>query len=178
MLTDRLRRLAEELSRHDPESANRLVTARTEEEFLTSICRLFNLSLALAHTDDSSRDRNKSPGEIAQFITSNLHKGMTLKILAQFLGCSEKYCSALFYSMMGESFSRYLKRQRIDTAVTLLKHTDKPISDIASTLGFSDQFSFSHFFKRATGRSPRDIRADRARPHPRRISVRTSRKPE
>lgn len=94
-------------------------------------------------------------------MSSNLHKGLTLKLLAQFLGYSEKYCSDLFQSTMGESFSGYLKRRRTDTASSLLTTTDKSVAEIAAALGFSDQFSFSHFFKRSTGRSPHEFRTDR-----------------
>jgi len=161
---DRLRDLITELRRHAPQWADRLSHAQTEHEILAVVCKLFDLSSALAPAQGSTPDQQDLSGKIAQFISDNLHKGLTLKLLAQFLGYSEKYCSDLFRLTMGESFSRYLKRQRTDAAVTLLKNTDKSIADIASSLGFSDQFSFSHFFKRATGRSPRDFRPTAARP--------------
>jgi AraC-like DNA-binding protein len=161
---DRLRDLIAELGRYAPQWADRLSRAQTEHELLEVVCKLFDLSHALTPAHDSVLDQEDLARKIAQFISNNLHKGLTLKLLAQFLGYSEKYCSDLFRLTMGESFTRYLKRQRTDTAVTMLKHTDKPIADIASALGFSDQFSFSHFFKRATGLSPRDFRPTLVRP--------------
>lgn len=160
---DRLRDLITELRRHAPQWAERLSHAQTEHEILAVVCKLFDLSYALAPAQASTPDQQGLSRKIAQFISDNLHRGLTLKLLAEFLGYSEKYCSDLFRSTMGESFTRYLKRERTDTAVTLLQNTDKPIADIASSLGFSDQFSFSHFFKRATGRSPRDFRPSHAR---------------
>lgn len=162
--SDRLRDLITELRCHAPQWADRLSRAQTEHEILAVVCKLFDLSYALTPAQSSTPDQQDLSRKIAQFMSSNLHKGLTLKILAQFLGYSEKYCSELFRLTMGEPFTRYLKRQRIETAVTLLKNTDKSIADIASTLGFSDQFSFSHFLKRATGRSPRDFRPTLARP--------------
>lgn len=161
---DRLRDLITELRRHAPRWADRLSHAQTEHEILAVICKLFDLSYALTPAQNSTPDQQDFSRKIAQFISDNLHKGLTLKLLAQFLGYSEKYCSDLFRLTMGESFTSYLKRQRTDTAVTLLENTDKSVADIASALGFSDQFSFSHFFKRATGRSPRDFRLTLARP--------------
>ncbi|MDT7040747.1 AraC family transcriptional regulator [Candidatus Nitronereus thalassa] len=96
--------------------------------------------------------------QIEVFISTNLHKGLTLKELSKFLGYSEKYCSELFQVKMGEAFSSYLKRHRLEKAKVLLEEGFAPIADIAERLGFQDQFAFSHFFKKATGHSPRKYR--------------------
>ena len=160
LLPDRLRDLTTELSRHAPKSADRLLRAKTEREFLEIVRELFNLSSTLTPDHYSLIHPDGLSKQITTFINSNLHKGLTLKLLAQFLGYSEKYCSDLFQSTMGESFSRYLKRRRTDAATSLLTTTDKSVAEIAATLGFSDSFSFSHFFKRSTGRSPREFRTN------------------
>ncbi len=171
ILPDRLRDLTVELCRHAPESADRLARAKTEREFLKEICELFNLATVLTPEHYSLLRPEGLSNQITEFISSNLHKGLTLKLLAQFLGYSEKYCSDLFQSTMGESFSGYLKRRRTDTASLLLTTTNKSVADIAATLGFSDPFSFSHFFKRSTGLSPREFRTDRDQRRPRQTSA-------
>ena len=175
ILPDRLRDLTTELRRHAPESADRLARAKTEHEFLEVVCKLFNLTSALTPDHYSLLRPGGLSKQITVFISSNLHKGLTLKLLAQFLGYSEKYCSDLFQSTMGESFSGYLKRRRTDTASSLLATTDKSVAEIAAVLGFSDQFSFSHFFKRSTGRSPREFRADRGQRRPPKTNASSSR---
>lgn len=159
----RLWTLTAGLRRQAPSWANRLSSAKTDDELLKIVCQLFNLSIALTHSRSSSLNRKDLSKDIDEFVGRNLHKGLTLKVLAQFLGYSEKYCSDLFHSTMGESFSGYLKRRRTAAAATLLTTTEKSIVEIAAALGFSDQFAFSHFFKRATGRSPRDFRVAHAR---------------
>jgi AraC-like DNA-binding protein len=164
--TDRLRCLIEELYQHDPHAADQLSNARTEQEFLSSVCRLFDLSRALSFSLGASRGRTDLADAIAHFMSRNLHRGPTLETLAQFLGYSEKYCSDLFRSTMRESFSGYLKRRRTERATTLLITTDQSVAEIASVLGFSDQFTFSHFFKRSLGQSPRAFRATRTRRRP------------
>ena len=95
---------------------------------------------------------------IEVFINTNLHKGLTLKELSKFLGYSEKYCSELFQVKMGEAFSIYLKRHRLEKAKVLLEEGSAPLAGIAESLGFQDQFAFSHFFKKATGHSPSKYR--------------------
>lgn len=175
ILPDRLRNLTAELCRHAPESADRLARAKTEREFLKAVCELFNLATILTPEHYSLLRPEGLSKQITEFISSNLHKGLTLKLLAQFLGYSEKYCSDLFQSTMGESFSGYLKRRRTDTASLLLTTTDKSVADIAAALGFSDPFSFSHFFKRSTGLSPSEFRTDRGQPRPLQTSASSDR---
>jgi AraC-like DNA-binding protein len=172
----RLQNLAAELRRQAPQWAARLASAKTDQELMEVVCKLFDLSVALSSSRNASRTRKDLSHTITQFIGSNLHKGLTLKILAQFLGYSEKYCSGLFQSAMGEPFSRYLRRRRANAAAVLLRTTDTPIVEIASALGFSDQFAFSHFFKRATGRSPSDFRVAHARRRSLRIHLSPPRK--
>lgn len=105
---------------------------------------------------------------IRAFMIDNLHRGLTLKHLSVFLGYSEKYCSELFLKIMGEPFSRWRERLRVHEARRLLATTATSMTDIAESLGFSDQFSFSHFFKKAVGCSPRMFRTRSVNPaHPR-----------
>jgi len=46
----------------------------------------------------------------------------------------------------------------VETATLLLTSTDLPISKIADTLGFDNQFYFSNFFKKQTGMVPSSYR--------------------
>lgn len=98
------------------------------------------------------------PDQIHEFVTNHLHEGLTLKELSEFLGYSEKYCSDFFILHMGEPFSVYLKGLRLQTAKLLLKNSEHNLTEIAHAIGFQDQFSFSRFFKKATGISPRQFR--------------------
>lgn len=91
-------------------------------------------------------------------MAANLHQRPTLKDLAAFLGYSEKYCSEFFKAMMGEPFSQYGKRLRLEKAQRLLMEGQATLAVIAESLGFSDQFAFSHFFKRAIGYAPSQFR--------------------
>lgn len=160
-LPDRIRMLAAELRRQAPRWADRLSAVTSEQELLDVVAQLFNLSHAVGPAEivpDAALSTR-----ISAFMRTNLHKGLTLKVLARFLGYSEKYCSDLFHATMGESFSEHLKRRRLETAMALLTTTDKRMAEIATATGFSDQFAFSHFFKRATGQSPVQFRSRQRR---------------
>jgi len=159
---DRLHIFASELRVQSPQWADRLDQVRTEQDLGDLICALFNLSHSIL-PDRQSAPTSALPARISNFVSENLHHGVTLKVLANFLGYSEKYCSDLFCRIMGEPFSQYLRRQRVERAQALLLTTGQTLAEIASALGFSDQFAFSHFFKRATGQSPMAIRLAIAR---------------
>ena len=162
--TDRLRTLSSELRAQSPQWADRLEQATTEQDLRNLVCDLFNLSHALPSQRESANEAHTPSERITRFINENLHRGLTLKVLANFLGYSEKYCSDLFYRIMGESFSGYMRRHRVERAQSLLTTTAQTLAEVATAVGFSDQFAFSHFFKRATGRSPREIRSRQTGP--------------
>lgn len=155
---DRLRALASELRGQSPMWADRLEQVRTEQELRELVCDLFNLSHTLHPHHRTPSAPQRLSARITAFISDNLHRGMSLKVLANFLGYSEKYCSDLFVRIMGEPFSTYLRRYRIERGSTLLRTSGHTLAEIAASLGFSDQFAFSHFFKRATGHSPLELR--------------------
>lgn len=83
---------------------------------------------------------------------------LTLKELSTLLGYSEKYASEIFRKYMGISFSEYLKQLHLAKATKLLNDRNLTIAQIAESVGFSDAFAFSHFFKRTIGCSPSEFR--------------------
>ena len=134
------------------DSRSKALALRTFDELLTQVLTSFKGPESL-------------PVRIQLFIASNLHKGLTLQDLSDFLGYSEKYCSELFHAQMGETFSVYLKRVRIERAKRYLEDDTVSLTTIADSLGFKDQFAFSHFFKKATGHSPRHYRTQYVHPN-------------
>lgn len=163
-LPDRLFELAAELRPQAPQWADRLAAVTSEQELLQIVADLLNLRHALTSSRKPAASPSALSTRISAFMGANLHKGVTLKLLARFLGYSEKYCSDLFQATMGETFSEHLRRRRLETAIALLTTTDRAVADIATATGFSDQFAFSHFFKRATGHSPVQFRSRQRRP--------------
>ncbi len=160
----RLEALSSELRPHAPHWADRISQARSKQDLLNLVCLLFNLENSLEQERETPPAGDALSETIARYISKNLNRGITLKILARFLGYSEKYSSGLFHRVMGESFSGYVKRQRVEQAGMLLATTGHTVSEIAVALGFRNQIAFSHFFKRATGHSPLGFRAQQHRP--------------
>ncbi|HJU03637.1 MAG TPA: AraC family transcriptional regulator [Nitrospiraceae bacterium] len=152
-----------EIRTHSLQWAEQLAVAGTRTELEEVVSRLANdVRFFKELIDEVGEDATRPPNDLAKgihrFMITNLHRGLTLKELAKFLGYSEKYCSELFQIHMGQRFSQYLRHLRLDEARRLLEIGDLPLAHIAQRLGFSDQFAFSHFFKRALGYSPKQFR--------------------
>lgn len=75
--------------------------------------------------------------------------------------------AARFSEIVGQPAMHYLTEIRMQMAVDLLHRGDRTIADIASTVGYESDASFSRTFKRHTGTSPRELRrAGYTRPGP------------
>ncbi|EJL72698.1 helix-turn-helix domain-containing protein [Chryseobacterium populi] len=69
-----------------------------------------------------------------------------------------RHLSSVIKSITGKSAGQIIALIVINEARVLLNSSKKPVSEISSILGFSDQYSFSHFFKKHLGMSPSQYR--------------------
>jgi AraC family transcriptional regulator len=69
----------------------------------------------------------------------------------------------LFADQMGETPGEYLRRIRLETAATRLRWTRDDVGQIAATVGYASQPSFTQAFARRYGMSPARFRRDRER---------------
>jgi len=88
------------------------------------------------------------------FIWKNLARKVSLGEIAKAVGLSAPYFSTVFKEEMGENFSSYINRLRVEKAATLLTETVTPIKAVAKFCGFEDQSWFSKIFKHYTGITP------------------------
>ncbi len=153
---DHLEKLIEELRCLARERTHVKIGTNPVEERSSFICKI--LQDLLSGLKDTRAFSYSTAQQIHTFMISHLHQGLTLKDISLFLGYSEKYCSQLFHTVIGESFRFHLKTLRIERAKFLLQEGHANLREIATALGFSDQFAFSHFFKNAVGCSPSSFR--------------------
>ena len=88
------------------------------------------------------------------FIWKNLARKVSLEEIAKAVGLSPPYFSTVFKEEMGENFSSYINRLRVEKAATLLTETGTPIKTVAKFCGFEDQSWFSKIFKHYIGITP------------------------
>ena len=93
------------------------------------------------------------------YIKENFNGKISLKDIAKVAGFSVPYFSTIFKEEMGENFSSYINRLRVEKASCMLTETNFPMSAISGACGFEDQSWFSKIFKIYTGMSPGKFRS-------------------
>ena len=92
------------------------------------------------------------------YVETHLHEQITVQQMAEVAGYHSSYFTKQFQTHMGISPGQFILQKKVETATLLLTSTDLPISKIADTLGFDNQFYFSNFFKKQTGMAPSSYR--------------------
>ena len=92
------------------------------------------------------------------YIDSNYtDEDISLNKVAENVGLTPTYLSALFKKETKQNFTDYVTVLRITRAKELLCCTNKLISEIAYEVGFRDYRYFSQIFKKQTGMTPRQF---------------------
>lgn len=84
--------------------------------------------------------------------------GASFSTLADQLHVSPRQLHRIITQKYGINYRDKMKEIRIEIATDFLCNTDKSIAQIAEIMGYSDTSSFSNFMKKATGKSPQQIR--------------------
>ncbi len=92
------------------------------------------------------------------YIEHHLDEKLDLDVLAAQAGYSKYHLSRLFTQLTEMSLCRYVQRRRLTEAARRLAETEKPILDIALSVGYETQAAFSGSFKKCYGCSPRSYR--------------------
>ena len=96
---------------------------------------------------------------ICAYMEKNLSGDNSIVAICGHFGISQPYLSKIFKKHKGCTYNEYLTNYKIERAKTLLAQKDAYlIGEIASALGYSDQFYFSKVFKSSVGCTPREYR--------------------
>ena len=79
---------------------------------------------------------------------------LSLTEIAIQFGRSESYVSVRVKEILGESFSGYLEKLRVNTAKELLEKDNISIKEIAEMVGYNSASAFGRAYKRVTGITP------------------------
>src|ERR1700749_5097824 len=93
------------------------------------------------------------------FADSRYAEPIGIDDMAAAAGLSRAHFSREFSRTFGESPKAYLMTRRLESAATLLRNTDRPVSEICLDVGLVGLGSFTGSFKRHFGKTPTDYRA-------------------
>lgn len=98
-------------------------------------------------------------------VSSNLDPAFSsLTDLIEKTGYSHGYICRKFKEYFGCTLIQYINRQKMAYSATLLLNTSLSVSDIAQTLGYSNQSNYINSFKKEYGTSPLNWRKNNLEP--------------
>lgn len=109
--------------------------------------------------DTSGKELQKSRVQrLISYIDENYRQKITLAMLAEKEGISTTYLSHFFRKNFGMSFQEYLKNQRLEKALVLLRDKNISMVDICMNCGFSDRRYLEDACQKAFGCSVAEYR--------------------
>ena len=91
---------------------------------------------------------------VIKYVKENYSRDITLNEIANNLYFTPNYLSSLFSRGMGESFSNYITRYRIQKAKELLESGKYKVYEIGEMVGYKNPDYFSKVFKELVGFTP------------------------
>ena len=103
-----------------------------------------------------SKDKKMCPliKQILNYIHTNYHMEISLKILSYMFNTNASYIGRLFKIETGALFTDYINNIRIEKAQEMLANGSFKVNDIIEKVGYTNKSHFFRVFKKITGVSP------------------------
>ncbi len=123
-------------------------------EMLIGIVR----GLAADGVEDGRREPSDQVRRALQWIEANLTEIEEVGQVASAAGLCVSSLRRRFVEELGESPSACVTRLRVERAKRLLRETDRPVTEVAVSLGFGTSSHFGLVFRRISGQTPSNFR--------------------
>ena len=139
-----------------PELSNSQLTFNLTAALLWSIDTLHN---RYASTIQSSLSREqKLFADFLQLVSKHTPLERNIDFYASNLFLSTRYMSHLIKKHSGKSAKEWIDEATILKIKTALRHTDKPVNQIAEEMGFNSPSFFCKYFRNLTSKTPLEYR--------------------
>ncbi|MFO7585273.1 MAG: substrate-binding domain-containing protein [Anaerolineales bacterium] len=122
---------------------------------------LFSVEETLGHIEKALARKRKLGSEAQRlvrqamaYVHEHYAEPISREDIARHLGMSSDYLTHCFRAELGMTLIAYINRYRVTQAKTLLAESNKSLTEIAMSVGFSDNGYFSRVFRRQVGVSP------------------------
>lgn len=115
-------------------------------------------TLLIRRLKESGHSIDEVREKIESYVEEHLFGKISLSDIASDCFYNPSYFSRKFKSCFGKNLSDYVKERRILRAAELLSGTDRSVSDIAESCGFSDKTQFYKLFRAEFGKTPAEYR--------------------
>ena len=137
-----------------------------DEEDAEELLERLSLHLSKRHGPQESAQEapslhsNQQFNRLLQHVDQHVYEPLNLEQLASAFFLSANYCSQLFKSVTGKTFSNYVRDKRIERAKELLAGSGMSVTDVAAAVGYDDLHYFTRIFAGQVGVPPRKYRAE------------------
>jgi AraC-like DNA-binding protein len=146
----------------DVEETYQLIDAYVQEcERVASVEAITALQYNMLIDFTSRVAENKIPAGISadihaciQFISNHTNEPIGIDEVAAHIGKSRAYLTPKFKKETGKTVNTFILDKKLAVSKSLLKHTNKALSDIACFLSFSSQAYYQKLFKQKYGETP------------------------
>lgn len=150
-----LQQLHEEFARPDSPGRNQMIRIKLCEAMLLFVrAGKTTLAPAAEKTEEALK-----LSRLLQYVHLHFSETLTLDHLAQKFCYSVPHISRSFKEHTGKKFHEYVRQLRMESAITMLLHTNMSVTDIASAAGFDSFRTFARAFRETTGQTASEFRS-------------------
>ncbi len=133
----------------------------------TSLDEVTRIAVALANAahDEIVSSRSGGPrvgglgADVAAYVDAHVTESdLSLARVADVFRVSTSHISRVFRAEMGRTFQEYVVHRRVSTARRMLVEDDRPVVDVAASVGYGDVHSLIRAFKKSYGVTPSEFR--------------------
>lgn len=131
-------------------------------QYYFEILSLLEENCCYKEKSNSSDTINSKIEALSAYIKTNCENEIKLSKLAKQLYVSEQYLSRMFRKINGVNLNEFVVNCRMEKVTHELISTDKTITDIAFSAGFTNINSFNRVFKNKYNVTPKEFRVSKA----------------
>jgi len=136
---------------------------RPERELMQNLATLLiaELSLAVGAAPTGAKPKPGTLHRMQEYVLAHPDRKISIQDLARLAKCSTASVHRQFQACESLSPRRWIARQRVERAATLLRTTTLTVREVGERVGLDDPFHFSRLFKKETSESPTVYRKGR-----------------
>ncbi|WP_158301751.1 AraC family transcriptional regulator [Paenibacillus mesophilus] len=155
-MTATMEQLHEEYAMPDSPGRRHMIRLKLSEAILLFI-RAGNGKCSVPPADE--RDETVKMSPLLQYVHLHYTDKLTLEDLSRQFRYSVPHISRSFKEHTGKRFHDYVRQLRIESAITMLLHTNMSVTDIAAAVGFDSFRTFARAFRDMKGRTASEFRS-------------------
>lgn len=130
------------------------IARRTSEDTLRSLGHLIFQEISHLWDEGQPTTMPSRLTDMTEFVMNHLADSLGVEAISLVGHCSPSTAERLFRRHTGLPVMTWVRKQRLERAVFLLRTTGLPVKEVGRLVGYPDQLHFSRAFRKHTGLPP------------------------